>query len=100
MNYKELEYARSLIEASLDPLVTISTEGKIMDMNHAMEIITGKTREQLIRTDFFEYFTEPEKARQVYGEVFAMGFVKNYPLVMRDHKLTDVLFSKRLTCFP
>lgn len=93
MNYKELEYARSLIEASLDPLVTISTEGKIMDMNHAMEIITGKTREQLIRTDFFEYFTEPEKARQVYGEVFAMGFVKNYPLVMRDHKLTDVLFN-------
>lgn len=93
MNYKELEYARSLIEASLDPLVTISTEGKIMDMNHAMEIITGKTREQLIRTDFFEYFTEAEKARQVYEAVFAKGFVKNYPLVMRDHKLTDVLFN-------
>lgn len=93
MNYKELEYARSLIEASLDPLVTISTEGKIMDMNHAMEIITGKTRDQLIRTDFFEYFTEPEKARQVYEAVFAKGYVKNYPLVMRDHKLTDVLFN-------
>jgi PAS domain S-box-containing protein len=93
MNYKELEYARSLIEASLDPLVTISTEGKIMDMNHAMESITGKTREQLIRTDFFEYFTEPEKARQVYEAVFAKGFVKNYPLVMRDHKFTDVLFN-------
>lgn len=93
MNFKELGYARSLIEASLDPLVTISTEGKIMDMNHAMEIITGKTRGQLIRTDFFEYFTEPEKARQVYEAVFAKGFVKNHPLVMRDHKLTDVLFN-------
>ncbi len=93
MDYKELEYARSLIEASLDPLVTISTNGKIMDMNHAMEIITGKSREQLIRTDFFDYFTEPEKARQVYEAVFAKGFVKNYPLVIRDHKLTDVLFN-------
>ncbi|HQR93949.1 MAG TPA: ATP-binding protein [Sediminibacterium sp.] len=93
MNYKELEYARSLIEASLDPLVTISTKGKIMDMNHAMEIITGKTRTQLISTDFFDYFTEPDKARQVYEAVFAKGFVKNHPLVMRDHKLTDVLFN-------
>ncbi len=93
MNFKELGYARSLIEASLDPLVTISTEGKIMDMNHAMEIITGKTRAQLIATDFFEYFTEAEKAREVYEAVFAKGFVKNYPLVMRDHKLTDVLFN-------
>ena len=31
----ESQYARSLIEASLDPLVTISTEGKITDMNEA-----------------------------------------------------------------
>ncbi|MBI4524421.1 MAG: PAS domain S-box protein, partial [Deltaproteobacteria bacterium] len=29
------QYARSLIEASLDPLVTISTEGKITDVNEA-----------------------------------------------------------------
>jgi len=30
-----IDYARSLIEASLDPLVTISAEGKIMDVNKA-----------------------------------------------------------------
>ena len=93
MNYKELDYARSLIEASLDPLVTISTEGKIMDMNHAMENITRKTREQLIGTNFFEYFTEPLNAKEVYEAIFKTGFVKNYPLVMRDYKLTDVLFN-------
>jgi PAS domain S-box-containing protein len=29
------EYARSLIEASVDPLVTISAEGKIIDVNDA-----------------------------------------------------------------
>jgi len=29
------QYARSLIEASLDPLVTISSEGKITDVNEA-----------------------------------------------------------------
>ena len=31
------QYARSLIEASLDPLVTISPEGKITDVNEATD---------------------------------------------------------------
>jgi len=35
------EYARSLIEASLDPLVTISEEGKITDVNEASIKVTG-----------------------------------------------------------
>lgn len=87
------QYARSLIEASLDPLITISAEGKITDMNLATVLITGKTREALVGTDFFNYFTEPEKAREVYREVFEKGFVVDYPLTITDHKLTDVLFN-------
>lgn len=87
------QYARSLIEASLDPLVTVSTEGKITDMNEALVNITGMTREKLTGTDFFNYFTEPQMAREVYQEVFAKGFVKDYPLTIKDHKLTDVLFN-------
>jgi PAS domain S-box-containing protein len=87
------QYSRSLIEASHDPLVTISTEGKITDMNEALANITGLTREKLTGTDFFDYFTEPQKAREVYQEVFAKGFVTDYPLTIMDHKLTDVLFN-------
>ncbi len=87
------QYSRSLIEASQDPLVTISTEGKITDMNEALANITGLTREKLTGTDFFNYFTEPQKAREVYQEVFAKGFVTDYPLTIMDHKLTDVLFN-------
>ena len=87
------EYARSLIEASLDPLITISTKGKITDHNEALANITGKTRKQLIGSDFSLYFTEPEKASEVYEEVFEKGFVTNYPLTLVDHKLTDVLFN-------
>ena len=60
---QESQYARSLIEVSLDPLVSISTEGKITDMNEALANITGMTREKLTGTDFFDYFTEPQKAR-------------------------------------
>jgi PAS domain S-box-containing protein len=89
----ESHYARSLIEASLDPLFTISLKGKITDMNNASLNIIGLSREKLIGTNFFEYFTEPQKAREVYREVFAKGFVSNYPLTIKDGKLTDVLFN-------
>lgn len=90
---QESRYARSLIEASLDPLVTISTEGKITDMNQATVNVIGITREKLAGTNFFDYFTDPQKAREVYQEVFTKGFVTDYPLTIMDHKLTDVLFS-------
>ncbi len=89
------EYALSLIEASLDPLVTISSEGKIMDMNMATVNITGLSRKELTGTDFFAYFTEPQKAREVYREVFAKGSVADSPLTLRhkEGKLTEVLFN-------
>lgn len=92
MNHSS-RYARSLIEASLDPLITISIDGKIMDMNQATVKMTGLTREQLLGTDFFEYFTKPSKAKEVYREVFLKGFVADYPLTMRQGDLTEVLFN-------
>ncbi len=85
--------AKILIEASHDPLFTINPNGKITDLNNASAKITGMSRENLIDTDFFEHFTEPYKARKIYKEVFANGFVKDYPLTIRDHKNTEVLFN-------
>ncbi len=92
---QESLFARRLIEASLDPLVTISPKGKITDMNLATVNITGLDREKLTGTNFFDYFTEPQKAKEVYQEVFANGSVTNSPLTLRhiDGKLTDVLFN-------
>ena len=90
---KIANYARSLIEASLDPLFTINLKGKITDMNNASVNMTGISRKKLIGTNFFDYFTEPQKAREVYQEVFSKGFVTDYPLTIVDGKLTDVLFN-------
>ena len=89
------QYARSLIEASLDPLVTISPEGKITDVNEASVKVTGISREKLIGTDFSDYFTEPEKAREGYKKVFENGFVSDYPLTIhhKNGKLTEVLYN-------
>ncbi|MFN6945858.1 MAG: ATP-binding protein [Cytophagaceae bacterium] len=94
-NKHEHNYARSLIEASLDPLVTINIEGKITDMNEAMALITGVSRQKLTGTDFFDYFTEPQKAREVYQQVFSKGSIADCPLTLQhiDGKLTDVLFN-------
>jgi len=88
-------YTRSLIEASLDPLVTINPEGKITDVNKATEIITGISRGQLVGSDFTDYFTEPEKARAGYQQVLSEGLVRNYPLLIRhtSGNTIDVLYN-------
>lgn len=88
-------WARNLIEASLDPLVTISPEGKITDVNAATEAATGVPRDQLVGTDFADYFTEPDDARAGYRKVLAEGSVRDYPLTIRHAtgRTTDVLYN-------
>ncbi len=88
-------YNRSLIEASLDPLVTIDADGKITDVNAATERVTGYSRHELIGTDFSDYFTEPEQARAGYQQVFREGVVHDYPLEIRhrDGHRTPVLYN-------
>ena len=88
-------YNRSLIEASLDPLVTIDPDGKITDVNEATELVTGYLREELIGTDFTNYFIDPEKAREGYKHVFQEGLVRDYALEIqrRDGHITPVLYN-------
>ncbi len=88
-------YARSLIEANLDPLVTISALGTITDVNEASVQATGVPREQLIGTDFSDYFTEPDKARTGYKRVFLEGTLRDYPLAIRHTTghIMDVLYN-------
>ena len=88
-------YNRSLIETSLDPFVTIDKQGKISDVNAATEQVTGYTREQLIGTDFSDYFTEPEKAHAGYQQAFDQGFVRDYELEIgnRNGEITPVLYN-------
>ena len=88
-------YHRGLIESSLDPLVTIGPDGEITDVNSATEMITGYSRKQLIGTDFSDYFTEPEKAREGYQRVFKDEIVRNYELKIKnkDGGVTSVSYN-------
>jgi PAS domain S-box-containing protein len=92
---EQAAYTRSLIEASVDPLVTISPDGQITDVNRATETVTGVPREKLVGSDFSDYFTDPVKAREGYREVFLKGSVRDYPLAIRhvSGKVTYVLYN-------
>jgi len=81
---KVSSYNRSLIEASIDPLVTIGPDGRIMDVNNATEEVTGFSRNELVGTDFSDYFTEPDKAKAGYLQVFQEGSVHDYELAIRN----------------
>ncbi len=88
-------YNRSLIETSLDALVTITPDGKIGDVNSATEKVTGYKRAELIGTDFHNYFSDPFKARLGYQKVFENGSVRDYDLEIRhkDGSITPVLYN-------
>ena len=88
-------YNRSLLEASLDPLVTINPQGRITDVNNATEKVTGYSRNELIGTDFSNYFTKPERARAGYQQVFREGWVQDYELEVRhrDGHTTPVVYN-------
>lgn len=88
-------YNRNLIEASPDPLVAIGPGGTITDVNAATEFVTGYSREELIGTDFSDYFTAPDLARAGYQKVFQEGSVRDYALEIRhrDGRITPVLYN-------
>ncbi|WP_414468321.1 PAS domain-containing sensor histidine kinase [Methanobacterium sp. ACI-7] len=89
------KYNRSLIEASVDPFVTISPQGIITDANKAVEFVTGYSKDKLIGTDFSSYFTDPPKAKRGYVSVFNKGRVFDYPLEIKhkDGHMTPVLYN-------
>jgi PAS domain S-box-containing protein len=92
---RAFEAARSMIEASLDSLVAISPEGKITDANQATVRLTGVPREELIGTNFSQYFTEPAQAEAIYQHVQSEGAVSDYPLTLRRRNGHDTFTEVR-----
>lgn len=81
-------YNRSLIETSLDALITIDLQGSIIDMNSTTEIATGHSREELMGKCIFDYFTDSEKAKNAHEQVFKDGMIEACELELK-HKDGD-----------
>jgi PAS domain S-box-containing protein/putative nucleotidyltransferase with HDIG domain len=93
--HEAARYVRRLIEAALDPFVTIGPDGTITDVNRAMEQAAGVVRDRLIGTDFASYFTDPVDASIGYRRVLEEGLVRDYPLTLRSvsGETVDVLYN-------
>jgi PAS domain S-box-containing protein len=88
-------YTRSLIESNIDPLITTDPRGMISDVNHQMELLTGRTRDELIGAPFKSCFTEPQRAEDAITRVLRESKVTNYELtaLARDGKQTVVSYN-------
>src|SRR5437867_266950 len=88
-------YTRSLIESNIDALMTTDPVGRITDVNQQMEALTGCTRDELIRTLFKNYFTDPKLAEDGIRQVLRDGKVTNYELtaLSKDGRTTVVSYN-------
>ncbi len=91
-------HTRFLLEASPYPMVAISPQGFITDVNEATCEATGYPAEALIGAHFSAFLTEPERAKKAYRKVLREGAIKDYPLTIlhRDAQLTDFLCDASL----
>ena len=91
-------YVRTIIEAIVDPLMVISPQGKITDVNKAMESMTGYGKRRLVDTDFAVYFMDESKAKDALDQVLTHGTLVDYPLEIRNvnEQITDVLYNMSL----
>src|ERR1700687_6069760 len=88
-------YARLLMESNIDALMTTDPLGIITDVNKQMEILTGRSREELIGTPFKRHFMDPAQAEDGIRSVLREGRVANYELTARarDGKKTVVSYN-------
>ena len=92
-----VELSRSMIEASLDSMLSISPDGIITDANQATVSLTGVPRDKLIGTLFSDYFTDPDQAEQGFRQALEVASVTDYPLTLSHHdrgeRLVEVQYN-------
>jgi len=92
-------YTRSLVESSIDALMTTDLRGIITDVNKQMEALTGCTRDELIGAPFKNYFTDAARAEAGIKRVLTEGRVTNYELTARARDGTLTVVSYNATTF-
>ncbi len=88
------EYKDRLIESHIDPLLTIDKKYQIMDINSAMEELSGYRKEELKEKDLAELFKDGKEAKSALAIAFKNGYLKDYPLeiINRGGEVIPILF--------
>jgi PAS domain S-box-containing protein len=92
-------YTRSLIESSIDALMTTDTQGIISDVNQQMIALTGRTRDELIGAPCRNCFTDPVRADAAINRVLAENKVSNYELTVRSLNGEETVVSYNAATF-
>jgi PAS domain S-box-containing protein len=92
-------YARSLIEADLDPMVIIGLDGLITDLNRAAERAIGCDRHHLIGTPFANAFAESEAARHGFERALVEASVRDLALTLSHREGGGIDALVHLTVF-
>jgi PAS domain S-box-containing protein len=93
-------YTRSLIESSIDALITTDPRGIITDINKQAETLTDCTRDELIGSPFKKHFTDSERAEGCINLVLAQAKIINYELtaLRRDGSAIQVSCNASTFC--
>ena len=86
-------YTCSLIESSVDALMTTDPKGCITNVNRQMEGLTGRTRDALIGAPFKHYFADPDRAQAGIDKVLRTNKVTDYEQVALSSKGVHTLMS-------
>ncbi|GEM_PF-789114 len=96
---EQLSYNRSLFESSLDISMATDALGIITDVNKQACTVTGYTQDELLGTQFKNYFTDPKLADDCIRTVLAEGIVKNYELTIKGKDGKETVISCNATTF-
>ena len=92
-------YTRSLIESNVDALMTTDPRGIITDVNKQTELLTGRTRDELIGAPLKDHFTDPARAEAGINQVLRSAKVTDYELTARARDGRQTVVSLNATTF-
>jgi PAS domain S-box-containing protein len=77
---EQLFYMRELIDANIDAIWVVNTEGMVIDVNQQTETLTGLTRQKLLGAPFRNHFTVPSMADACVKMAVTGGRAVDYDL--------------------
>jgi diguanylate cyclase (GGDEF)-like protein/PAS domain S-box-containing protein len=87
-----------VFEVSSDPLALVDVNGRLREINSAMEKITGNAREQLVGSLFADCFNQTEQVQEVLERVFLEREVRDcsWTMVHESGSVTEVICNATL----
>lgn len=86
-------YNRSLFEGSFDGMIVLDLSGIITDVNPQLCRMSGFPEEEMIGSEFSNYFVDVKHAKRFVEDVLKNGFCVDYVLCLLDQKRQRSLIS-------